>query len=129
MPAFPQHLPQGTIVGGRYRIDAILGEGGFGVVFRATQLNLDRPVAIKVIRPQSFTEEGLLRFQREAAIFQRLDHPNVVSLLDFGNDGLGGSPYLVFELLHGKTLDAILRKGPFSTARAARVTTQILKAL
>src|SRR6185312_8505284 len=130
MPALPPRIPFGTVVGGRYRIDELLGEGGFGVVFQANQLALDRPVALKLLRPQAFSEDSLARFQREALIFQRLDHPNIVRLLDFGNDGPNGSPYLVFELLHGRTLEAMLRaRGPLPPARIVRVVSQLLKAL
>ena len=122
------HAP-GTLIGGRHRIEALLGQGGFGVVYRATQLALDRPVALKVLLPEALGDEALPRFQREAEIVQRLDHPNIVRLLDFGV-GAGAEPYLVFELLQGQTLhEALASAGPLSVARAARVGAQILKAL
>ena len=122
------HAP-GTLIGGRHRIEALLGRGGFGVVYRATQLALDRPVALKVLLPEALGDEALPRFQREAEIVQRLDHPNIVRLLDFGV-GAGAEPYLVFELLQGQTLhEALASAGPLSVARAARVGAQILKAL
>jgi eukaryotic-like serine/threonine-protein kinase len=129
MPSLAQHFSPGTIVGGRYRIEAIIGQGGFGAVFRATQLNLDRPVALKALLPEALGDEGLARFQREAEIVQRLEHPNVVRLLDFGVDA-GADPYLVFELLQGQTLEEAIRAGgPMPPARAARIAAQILKAL
>jgi outer membrane protein assembly factor BamB len=119
----------GTIVGDRYRIEGLLGQGGFGAVFRATQLSLDRPVALKAILPDAFGDDGLHRFHREAAIVQRLEHPNIVRLLDFGTSA-GGEPFLVFELLEGQTIDQALRSGgPLSAPRVARVASQVLKAL
>jgi hypothetical protein len=129
MPLPSSLLAPGTIVADRYRIEALLGQGGFGAVFRATQLNLDREVALKVLLPDALGDDGIGRFQREAAIVQQLDHPNVVRLLDFGR-GAGGEPYLAFELLRGQTLEEALRAGgPLSTARAGRVAVQVLKAL
>jgi Protein kinase domain len=129
MASFPPQFVPGTIVGGRYRIEALLGQGGFGAVFLATQLNLDRPVALKALLPEALDAEGLGRFQREAAIVQRLSHPNVVRLLDFGV-AASAEPFLVFELLEGQTLEQAIRAGgPMPVARVARVATQILKAL
>jgi serine/threonine-protein kinase len=119
----------GTLIGDRYRIEALIGEGGFGAVFRAVQLALDRPVALKVMLPDLLANDGLARFQREAELGQRLEHPNTVRLLDFGRAG-DGSPYLVFELLKGQTLErAIHDAGRLPVPRVHRVATQMLKAL
>jgi serine/threonine-protein kinase len=122
-------LPPGFILGGRYRIEELIGSGGFGAVFRATQLALGRAVAVKVILPGIVREDGLLRFQREAVLAQRLSHPNTVRVLDFGS-GPDGSPFLVFELLQGRTLEGeVVRTRGLSTARVSRIAVQILKAL
>jgi serine/threonine-protein kinase len=129
MPSIAQIFAPGAVVAGRYRIEALIGQGGFGAVFRATQLNLDRAVALKVLLPDVLGDEGVHRFQREAELVQRIEHPNVVRLFDFGV-AEGSEPYLVFELLQGRTLDEALRaEGPMDPARAARVAAQILKGL
>jgi hypothetical protein len=122
-------LAQGTVVGGRYRIEEQLGQGGYGAVFRATQLNLDRPVAIKLLLGAAHGEDSAERFRREAETLQQLEHPNIVRLLDFGV-GPNDAPYLVFELLQGQTLDELIRaEGPLPAPRVARVAEQVLKAL
>src|SRR3954470_15873595 len=72
----------GRVVDGRYRIDALLGTGGMGSVYRATQLNLDRSVAIKVISATLADPASFDRFKREAMVVARLRHPNIVSVYD-----------------------------------------------
>jgi serine/threonine-protein kinase len=122
-------LAPGTLLGGRYRVEELIGSGGFGAVFRATQLALGREVAVKVILPGIVPDDGLLRFQREATLAQRLSHPNTVRVLDFGSSA-DGSPFLVFELLQGRTLESeVVRTRGLSTARVGRIAVQILKAL
>lgn len=129
MPLAPQSFAPGTVVAGRYRIEGLLGAGGFGAVYRATQLNLDRAVAIKVLLPDVFDGDGAARFKREAELVQRLEHPNTVRLLDFGSHA-NEAPFLVFELLKGHTLEEVIRAdGPMPPARVARIAAQILKAL
>jgi hypothetical protein len=119
----------GAVVDGRYRIEEIVARGGAGTVFRATQLNLDRPVALKLLHEGASDAAALARFQREAQLLQRLEHPNIVRLLDFGS-AEGGAPFLVFEYLRGATLDRVLTAtGPMPPARVAHVAAQILKAL
>lgn len=96
-------LEGGEIVAGRYRIEGILGEGGMGAVYEATQLNLGRPVALKLLLPRFTVQpEARQRFEREARVAAALHHPNAVAIYDFGadNDRL----YLVMERLHGMTL-------------------------
>ena len=123
-------LVVGEIVGGRYRIDAVLGGGGFGAVYRATQLNLDRPVALKVLHAGLVVTEGALeRFRREAELAQQLKSPNTVRVYDFGTTD-HGLPFIVWEFLEGRALDAVLAaEGPMPPARVAHVARQILKAL
>jgi eukaryotic-like serine/threonine-protein kinase len=121
---FPQQL-----IGGRYRVRGLLGKGGFGSVYAAEQLGLDRPVALKLLHDTQTDPVTQARFEREARLAQRLEHPNTVRLLDFGFD-TDGSPYIVFELLHGKSLLALLREGgAMAPARARRIAIQALKSL
>jgi serine/threonine protein kinase/Tfp pilus assembly protein PilF len=114
----------------KYRLDARLGEGGMGTVYRATHLLIDRPVAIKVLNERFVTDEAAQeRFSREARAAGRLQHTNAVSVTDFGRtqDGL---VYIVMELLEGKSLrDLLAREAPLDTARAVSLMLQISAAV
>jgi predicted ATPase/serine/threonine protein kinase len=94
----------GSVLDGKYRIDALLGTGGMGAVYRATQFALARPVAIKVIRGRFAIESvQTQRFKREALMVAQLRHPHIVTIHDFGTaEGVGA--YLVMELLDGRSL-------------------------
>ena len=120
----------GDVVGGRYRIEHAVGGGGFGAVYLATQLNMNRAVALKLLHPGLFSTEGAHeRFVREAELAQQLKHPNTVRVYDFGRTD-SGLPFIVWEYLEGQPLDALLaREGPQSPARVARIASQVLKAL
>jgi hypothetical protein len=101
------HPLVGQIIGDRYRIDALLGEGGMGAVFRATHLGLGRPVAVKVLHPRLSDDEHIAkRFDREALAVSKLDHPNCVQVIDFGTTRKG-MKYLVMQFLEGKELREI----------------------
>ncbi|MFO0564933.1 MAG: serine/threonine-protein kinase [Polyangiaceae bacterium] len=116
------------VVAGRYRLLERIGEGGHGAVYRAEQIGLSRPVALKQLHPWCMGPEEMLRFRREAEIIQGLDHPNTVRLLDFGVDG--AAPFIVYELLSGCSLRALLRtEGALSEERALRILRQVLGAL
>ena len=123
-------LRPGDLVAGRYRIEMQIGQGGFGAVFRAKQINIGREVALKMLLPELLAaDEGLQRFQREAQLAQRLEHPNTVRLLDFGQ-AENGAPFIAFELLRGESMDrALQQQGRFSPGRVARITMQVLKSL
>ena len=98
-------------------------------MYRARQLDLDRDVAVKVLLPEAAANEaGLTRFLREAELAQRLTHPNTVRIYDFGRTELG-APFIVWELLRGRSLDAVLRDGPLEPARVVHIGAQILKSL
>jgi serine/threonine-protein kinase len=115
----------GRELDGRYRLQARLGEGGLGVVYRARHLRLDRDFAIKVLQPEYAQNEGLrARFEREAKALGALTHPGVVGVTDFGIDGL--SPFLVMELLEGATLDVCM---PLPDARALAILRDVLGAV
>jgi hypothetical protein len=95
-PSLPEELRD------RYQVDGELGRGGFGVVLRARDRELERAVAIKLLADQGRAELRE-RFDREAALLAALEHPGVVRLYDFGHTPRG--PYLVMELLEGRTLE------------------------
>jgi serine/threonine-protein kinase len=123
----------GEILKGAYRFEERIGRGAAGAIYRGVQLTVDRPVAIKVLRHEGLDRDALAsvveRFRREAMATSRLKHPNTVSLLDFGttDDGL---PFLVLELLEGRPLADVLRRGgALEPLRAARIGMQIAKSL
>jgi hypothetical protein len=121
----------GTTLDSKYRLDAELGSGGFGVVFRGHHLALDHPVAVKVFRPRPGNDSGqeLQRFLREGATAVRLNHPNVVRVFDSAVSA-DGIAYLVMELLRGRTLrQEVSEGGPLQAKRAARVAAAVAEAL
>jgi eukaryotic-like serine/threonine-protein kinase len=120
----------GQIVDGKYRIEAVIGTGGMGTVYRAVNTIIDRFVAIKVLRrrhvPGSDSER---RFQREARIAASIGHPNIVVIYDLGTLR-SGAPYQVMELLEGRTLAARLREeGPLELSDVVGYAEAILGAL
>ncbi|MEM9454956.1 MAG: protein kinase [Myxococcota bacterium] len=120
--ADPNHT-SGDVLSSRWRIDAVLGYGAMGEVYRGQDLVLQRPVAIKTLAADLLDDEVMLaRFRREAMSSSRLVHPNIVTTLDFGVDGT--SPYIVMELVEGAPLDQIIAKQhrlhPMRVARLAR---------
>jgi eukaryotic-like serine/threonine-protein kinase len=122
---------QGTVLDGKYRLDNLLGIGGFGVVYRSVQLGLNRPVAVKVLQPvmDKNPESHVRRFHREGVSACRVQHPNAVAVLDFGVSP-HGLPYLVMELLEGHSLAAELQRcGRFNVDRALSVGAVIARVL
>lgn len=100
----------GRVLDARFRIDALLGEGGLGQVYRGTHLRLNRSVAIKVMHAQHLKKGELrTRFDREARSLAALSHPNVVGVIDYGLDG--EAPFLVMDFLEGRTLEAAIQDG------------------
>ncbi|MBI3072858.1 MAG: serine/threonine protein kinase [Deltaproteobacteria bacterium] len=120
----------GQVVDGRFRIDGRLDAGGMGIVFRATQLSVNRTVALKVLRGELSSQTGSVqRFTREATSVSRLSHPNIVTLLDFGQTE-AGLLYLAMELIDGVLLTQRIRKeGRLPVRDAISITSQILEAL
>jgi serine/threonine protein kinase len=119
----------GTIFEGKYKIEIKLGEGGMGVVYRATHTLMDRPVAIKFLHSDRLTDSSAIeRFKREARAAGRIQHPNATAVLDFGiaNDIF----YLVMEYLEGRSLrDKLRLEGPLSGKEAVRIMSQVCKAV
>jgi WD40 repeat protein len=113
---------------GDYEIVSELGRGGMGVVYRARDLKLGRPVAIKVLRESLVTDENRLRrFEQEAQSAAALNHPNILAVYQLGV--YQSAPYLVSELLEGETLREKLRKGPLSPSRTLDLGEQIADGL
>lgn len=90
---------------GRFQIRLVLGEGGYGQVYRAYDPHLEREVALKVLKPNRLGEKSLERFYREARAAARLDHPNIVALHDAGRDE--GRCWIAYQLVSGRTLSAL----------------------
>jgi predicted Ser/Thr protein kinase len=98
------------VVDGKYRVDAVLGRGGMGAVFRARDLRLDRDVAVKIVRADLVSDpEARARFRREAQIVARLQHPSIVTVFDYGNLP-DGAAFLVMEYVRGEDLRHVLRR-------------------
>jgi len=120
----------GAIIDGRYRIDALVGRGGMGVVYRAEHVAIRRTVALKLLHSSlAGIPELRSRFEREAAAIGRIEHPNCVNVSDFGalDDG---SLYLVMEFLEGRSLGEVLeREHHLRPRRALRVLRHVLTGL
>jgi serine/threonine-protein kinase len=120
----------GIVLDGRYRLDALLGEGGMGAVYRAHHLAMDRKVAVKLLKPHLATDEtALQRFAREARATMRVDSEHAVKVLDFGITP-HRDYYMVLEYLDGRTVQRELDvDGPFAPARVVHIAKQALDAL
>ncbi len=120
-------LSPGTRLGS-YEITSPLGEGGMGVVYRATDSKLKREVAIKVL-PEAFAAdaERLARFEREAQLLAQLQHPNIASI--YGLEESGGVRALVLELVEGEDLSERLKRGALPLEEALAIARQIAEAL
>jgi eukaryotic-like serine/threonine-protein kinase len=119
----------GRVLANRYRMDERIGGGGMALVYRAQDLELGRPVAVKVLRGQfGSDEEFVRRFRREAANAASLSHPSVVQIFDVGYDD--ELYFIVMELVEGQTLkELIVRQGPLPIPEAVRIASEILGAL
>ena len=125
------HPLVGQIIGGKFRIASLLSRGAHGLVFKAVQTSIDREVAIKVLRPDvgaDREDEFKERFLREARLAGQLQHPNIVTIHDFG-EVAGGSCFIALELLRGQTLHDLLQPGPLPVRRALPIFTQLCQAL
>lgn len=118
--------PDGRLVLGRYRLEERLGAGGFGVVWRAHDLKLERDVAVKIVARDDGPAERS-RVNREAVAAARLNHPGIVALYELGSDD--HDVYLVSELVSGATLDELGREGALSDRDVARIGHALCEAL
>ncbi len=132
----------GTLLGGRYRLDAQIGRGGMSTVYRAFDTVLERPVAIKLMHREIASDSDQLeRFRREARSVARLNHPHIVTVIDAGeepssesvmgeSDGEVGTPFIVLEYVEGETLKALIRReGPLEIPRAIAYAIELARAL
>jgi len=120
----------GEVVDERFRLDEKLGEGAVGRVYRATQLSIDRPVAIKVLHGEfRRDDEYQQRFRREARAISSFNHPNIVRLVDYGEDGDRGLTYLAMEYVEGVELYEIKEKGRLDPRCALEITSQVAAGL
>ena len=121
----------GGVLGGRYRIEALIGQGGMGAVYRAEHVLMRKPVAVKVLHGEMSTmPEIVARFEREAVAAGRIQHPNVITATDFGRVDESGAFYLVLEYVEGQSLGALIkREGTLPEDRALCIARQIADAL
>jgi predicted Ser/Thr protein kinase len=120
-------LSPGTIVSG-YRVDGVLGEGGMGVVYRATQLSLNRTVALKILATE-LSQDGAFRerFRREGLLQAAIDHQHIVTVYEAGDTEHG--LFLAMRLIRGPTLKDMILAGELDPARTLRILTQVAGAL
>ena len=119
----------GSVLGGRYRLLELLGQGGMATIYRARDSQLERDVAVKVLRPEYGRDPDFFaRFRQEAQSAASLNHPGVVAVYDYGTDAAG--PFIVMELVDGEDLASIVRRsGALPPKQAARLAAQIARAI
>jgi eukaryotic-like serine/threonine-protein kinase len=121
----------GRAIADKYRVEEVLGSGAMGCIYLAQHMALDRRVALKVLHPHLIHNESMvMRFMREARAASRLAHANIVTLLDFGQDGVDGLLYLVMEHLEGNSLQQTIDEdAPLDLPRVFTLARQILLAM
>src|SRR5215831_4857305 len=118
-------IPTGVVLAGRYRLEGCVAYGGVGEVWRAKDLVLGRPVAVKLLRTEYAQHpEVLTRFRAEARHAGSVSHPGIAQVYDYGEDDAAASPYLVMELVDGPSLARVLAAGPLTPAHAMDVLAQ-----
>jgi serine/threonine protein kinase len=119
----------GRVIGERYGVTSLIGEGGMGVVYEAEHLAIGKLVAVKVLHPRHAQDrEAVSRLRHEARVAGTLGHPNICAIYDMGELD-DGSPYLVLERLHGETLAQRLTRGRLATVDMVDIMLQVLSAL
>jgi serine/threonine-protein kinase len=125
-----QVLPA-SVVAGRYRVERLIARGGMGAVYLARQLDLHRPVALKILSPSPDADDRAafeVRFRLEAETLAALNHPNIVTLYDYGQTD-DGRCYLALEYIDGPRFTDLLREGPLPAERIVPLVLQVLRAL
>jgi serine/threonine protein kinase len=117
----------GTVIDGSYRIDRVLGEGGFGVVYQCTELELDRKVAVKMLKQGMTSERDLRRFATEGRNLASLNHPNVVHIYRLGTGPTG--PYMAMEFVTGRTLRTLIQAERPPARRVIEIMRQVASGL
>jgi hypothetical protein len=121
---------QGRMLAGRYRLDELVGSGGAGQVWRAVDLVLERPVAVKLLWPEAASDPvARARFRAEARHASCLSHPGVAQVHDYGECDPGDTPFLVLELVDGSSLAGVLAAGPLDGADTIDVIAQVAAGL
>ena len=124
----PEELTQ-LLPAGAYKVESFLGQGGMGAVYKGTQVRLKRPVAIKIMRRDFGKDHDFeARFEREAQAMAKLNHPNIVSVIDFGEAG-PDYLYIVMELIDGADVMDVIRTGRMTQEMALTLLPQICDAL
>jgi tetratricopeptide (TPR) repeat protein/predicted Ser/Thr protein kinase len=121
----PAFRPGQTL--GRYEILREIGRGGFGVVYEARDRELNRVVAVKTVRARRHDPQQASLLKQEAEAAAQLNHPNIVTLHDAGQEG--GTAFLVMERLHGETLEARLERGPLAPREGVRIAAELARGL
>lgn len=121
-------LPRGAIVGGRYRVEAEIGSGAMGRVYRVVHDTLELPLALKILHPElAVVPEVRQRIEREAKLSALLDHPSVVQITDYGV--YGGRPYLVMRLVEGEELASRMERGPLAPKEVVEIGVDLCEGL
>src|SRR5229473_7775796 len=125
----PATLQPGTVLGNRYEILQLLGQGGMGAVYQARDRELDRLVALKVIRPElAGRPEILQRFKQELILARQVTHRNVIRIFDLGE--AGGIKFITMEYVEGRDLHSLLSDGPpFPLEEKVKIFYQVCRAL
>ena len=128
----PTAIGVGSTIAGKYRVEGELGHGGMGVVYKATNLTVGRPVALKVVHGVGSAEEreiAVKRLEREARTISRFHSPHTVRVHDFARTD-AGEFFMVMEYLHGQDLSKVIgRGGPMAVGRAVHIVRNVLKSL
>ncbi len=126
---FVTEYAKGTVISGQYCIEAKLGDGGMGTVYRCRDLVLGRIVALKFLHPHLvMSNKWLMRFQQEAKAIGRLEHPNIIKINHFSSDE--DCPFLVMDYIKGESLsDVITKNGAMDSTRALKILHQVADAL
>lgn len=120
-------LAVGEVFAGRYRIEGLLGAGGYAIVYRAHDLDLGRAVALKVLRQERCSPKAVERLRREVNLARRVTNRHVVRIYDIGSDR--DTPYLTMELIEGTTLRRMIELGPQTIEETIQIAVQLLESL
>src|SRR5438034_2124006 len=118
----------GELIAGRYELEELVGSGGMSSVYRAHDRLLERTVALKVLHEQFTRDEDYVeRFRREARAVAQLAHPNIVTVIDRGEQE--GRQFIVFEFIEGENLKQIVARGPLALRDAVQLALQVARPL